>query len=395
MDSWGIPELKFSTGILGTYMSLSLITVAVVISIILQQYADGWNSWNDYCDGERQDGSACKSQSAVLRVSFSLAIIFMVQILGTLVLTRFFDYLWVPKIMTFILLVIAFFFVEGHVFDLNGYAWFARILGFLYVCVQGVIVIDVAYSWNEKWVEYSNDLNGGQVWLVGLLTVSFGTFAVSGVALGLMYNYFGGCTANDVILSITVVGSAVSTIVQVFFTEDNSSLLCSAIMTGYCTYLAYAAVTLNPDASCNPFLSGHTTAMYKILGLTVTTIGIVWTGYTAIQRIPQAAGKDSEAGGTFQLGTIGGISPTSAAANPYAISGLKSLFAQVSLVFLLISGYYAMVLTNWATQENADGNNSTSGKEAMWIQAAGQWIAFLFYLWSLLAPSLFPDRDFS
>ena len=67
---------------------------------------------------------------------------------------------------------------------------------------------------------------------------------------------------------------------QLFFTDDNASLLCSAIMTGYCTYIAYSSITLNPDELCNPLLGGSNT-LYKILGLIVTAIGIIWTGYTA------------------------------------------------------------------------------------------------------------------
>ena len=67
----------------------------------------------------------------------------------------------------------------------------------------------------------------------------------------------------------------------------------------------------------------------------------------------------------------------------------------MSIVFLLISAYYAMVLTNWATER--DGLNVSSQKEgeaAMWLQATAQWICLLMYIWTLIAPDLFPDRDF-
>merc|ERR1711916_106261 len=73
----------------------------------------------------------------------------------------------------------------------------------------------------------------------------------------------------------------------------------------------------------------------------------------------------------------------------------RGLFAQVSVVFLLISSYYAMVLTNWATER--DGDNVSSQKEgeaAMWLQATAQWICLLMYIWTLVAPDIFPDRDF-
>lgn len=53
------------------------------------------------------------------------------------------------------------------------------------------------------------------------------------------------------------------------------------------------------------------------------------------------------------------------------------------------------VLTNWATmQENDSQSDPRTGRVAMWIQAAGQWIAILIYLWSLIAPKVFPNRDF-
>lgn len=54
-----------------------------------------------------------------------------------------------------------------------------------------------------------------------------------------------------------------------------------------------------------------------------------------------------------------------------------------------------MVLTNWATyQEHSDFPDTKAGKAAMWMQVAGQWVAFLLYNWSLFAPAIFPDRDF-
>jgi hypothetical protein len=76
-------------------------------------------------------------------------------------------------------------------------------------------------------------------------------------------------------------------------------------------------------------------------------------------------------------------------------STLNALLVQVSIVFILVSGYYAMVLTNWATeQNNVSINNSRAGRAAMWIQAAGAWIAILLYLWSLIAPYVLTNREF-
>lgn len=54
------------------------------------------------------------------------------------------------------------------------------------------------------------------------------------------------------------------------------------------------------------------------------------------------------------------------------------------------------MLTNWATlQSGAVQKEPKTGTVALWLQAAGQWIALILYSWTLVAPRLFPDRDFS
>lgn len=81
--------------------------------------------------------------------------------------------------------------------------------------------------------------------------------------------------------------------------------------------------------------------------------------------------------------------------NPYESNLLKQLLVQVSLVFLCVSGYYAMVLTNWGTEQTSTSiSNPRAGRAAMWIQATGSWIAIALYLWSLVAPKVLKDRDF-
>ncbi len=153
--------------------------------------------------------------------------------------------------------------------------------------------------------------------------------------------------------------------------------------------------------------------------MALTVISLVFTTYTTVQSIPTATNKetgmrmslaDIVTGGTGDVENKSGavsttdVNPTEpapaavstdGASSPYSVDGMKWLFVQVSIVFLLISGYFAMILTNWATlQTSTSISNPKTGSVAMWIQAAGQWIAIAIYLWSLVAPKLFPDRDF-
>ena len=69
---------------------------------------------------------------------------------------------------------------------------------------------------------------------------------------------------------------------------------------------------------------------------------------------------------------------------------------ELAVVFILATTYYGMVLTNWSTlQTNGTIENPRTGYSSMWLQASAQWIALLLYVWALVAPTLFPDRDFT
>ena len=65
-------------------------------------------------------------------------------------------------------------------------------------------------------------------------------------------------------------------------------------------------------------------------------------------------------------------------------------------VMCLICCWYAMALTSWgAIEKNGDIANPNVGEASMWMLIVSQWVALLLYLWTLVAPRLFPDRDFS
>ena len=70
-----------------------------------------------------------------------------------------------------------------------------------------------------------------------------------------------------------------------------------------------------------------------------------------------------------------------------------NIFLSVSLIFILGSCYYAMVLTNWATQQqNFTMGNSRIGENAMWLQSSAGWCCFVLYIWALTAPMIWPER---
>jgi hypothetical protein len=69
---------------------------------------------------------------------------------------------------------------------------------------------------------------------------------------------------------------------------------------------------------------------------------------------------------------------------------------KLNLILSVISCFYAMSLTGWGSiQSGGNAANPSAGNVSMWMIIASQWLVLALYLWTLVAPRLFPDRDFS
>jgi hypothetical protein len=294
------------------------------------------------------------------------------------------------------------------------FLWIARIGSVLFVLIQQLILVDVAYNWNTSWLnradqaELAEGPGKGKKWLVAILLSCGILYGCSIAGIVIMYIYFGGCTLNEVYISITLVMSFLCTIVQLTKSETGS-LLTSACMTLYATYLCGAAVSKNPNPECNPNL-GEKSIWSIVLGLLIAFISLMWVGWSnttderlrgrneSDNRISATNDEEKQKTGGVVIGGTAESSPTEAAmheSSPDSPASFGSSW-KLNAVMAIICCWYAMSLTGWgATSERGDIANPDVGKVSMWMLIASQWIALLLYLWTLVAPSLFPDRDFS
>lgn len=60
---------------------------------------------------------------------------------------------------------------------------------------------------------------------------------------------------------------------------------------------------------------------------------------------------------------------------------------------ILVSCWVCVTLTGWGSKSIEDPMGGS--RENMYIILSSQWVAVVLYIWTLIAPSLFPDRDFS
>ena len=381
----------------GTYLQYILMIVGMIASIIANIYtrdSDFFNVWLEGCPEDLEQ--KCLSSQVLFRFSFALVCIFTINLIGTTIAIDFYDKHWALKYLSFVGCIVGFYYASPAVFDLHGYAWFARIAAFFFLLLQQIILLDFAYTWNEKWVaKAQDDPENGNKYLIGLLVAAFFLFVISIIGIVVMYHYFQKCTSNIVIISLTLFFGFLATIFQLFFT-DHGSILTSSIIVAYCTYICYSAISLNPDEECNPTLSTGYQNFSVVVGMTLTIVSVSWATSSTISKVPGASLNVQD-------------SPD--------VMNLRTVLQEVSVVFILASAYYAMVLTNWyyyqyyqyyqsiiiiiiitiratlkSSQISADPR---TGTDSMAIQASALFLCLALYIWSLVAPKLFPDRDFS
>ncbi len=64
------------------------------------------------------------------------------------------------------------------------------------------------------------------------------------------------------------------------------------------------------------------------------------------------------------------------------------------LIFALASMYIAMLMTGWGTGAE-ERDLMDVGWTSVWVKICSQWATAGLYAWTLAAPMVFPDRDFS
>jgi len=64
------------------------------------------------------------------------------------------------------------------------------------------------------------------------------------------------------------------------------------------------------------------------------------------------------------------------------------------LIFALASMYIAMLMTGWGVGAE-EKDLLDVGWFSVWVKLVSQWLTTALYLWTLVAPALFPDRIFA
>lgn len=371
----------------------------------------------------------CMGNNGVYRATASAFLFFLLAALAAHCKPTANREAWPAKYVLFLFLVFGTCFIPSAPLFSPIYLNIARVGGVIFVLIQQVIILDLAYNWNESWVDKSNKAEtetDTKRWLAAILASCVLLFSASLIGIVLLFWKFTGCPTNNAFVALTLIFSITVTTLQLF-ASDEGSLLSSAVICTYGTYLCYTAVSKNPNAACNPQL-GQDDVMGIIFGIGLAMLSLGWTGYsyTAEDTINNGSSNDlgenlvdeekpatttSTTGGTEDTdkrkvqGIVTNAEDTYGATNdteePSLIAATppkqqRPVSWKLNIVLAMISCWIAMALTGWGSIEaGGDAANPDVSRISMWMLIAAQWIVYLLYFWSLMAPKFFPDRDFS
>lgn len=401
-------------GIVGTRWSTLLMVLLWGVSIAFRVRDLDWT--NVECAKEFDDDfvdEQCMRHSAIYRVVTIVIAMLTLQAVLAIVRVAVYDKFWLSKFAVMGVCCWALLMLPVPIFDDKGFAWIARIGAFAFIIFQQIILLDFAYYWNSSWTGKAGTLSHTtaavtgsdssdcraackSIWLVMLVGVSLVYIAVFLVAMAMMYRYFGGdgCGDNVTVITVSLVGVLAAITLQMFVLQ-NGSIIASGIVAAYVTYLTYVSVSLNPREECNP-TNGHT-ELYGvgpfIVGIVISFVSILWISIMTSRRLSGLVGTGSSLGVNVLQGRQSSVE--SFGAKDQLAKRTRVSILNLSFVFILISFYIAMIMTNWGTVQSGDstGNSPAAGSTSMWMQAIGAWIALGLYIVGMVLPKFkfFPE----
>lgn len=251
-----------------------------------------------------------------------------------------------------------------------GWAHFARLMAALYLLFQLLICVEWAFAVNATLL----DKDWGAVLVAG--TALFAAGGCAGVGL-LAWRYAprGGCSLNaGLIALVALLGVAMALLSVTEARPPAAGLFTAASLWAYLVYVAWTALaSLPPSARCYPS-SAPTPAGLRVASLVVTLAAL---GYTALS---------SAASGVAAVSLSGDAKGDPDAARPSFFHG----------VFACAACYVAMIFTAWEMHPaSIQAAVVDVGWAPFWLKAATVLVGGALYCFAMVAPALFPGRDFS
>ncbi|KAK4587099.1 hypothetical protein RGQ29_024001 [Quercus rubra] len=301
---------------------------------------------------------------------------------------------WIVKMVLWILLVVLMFFLPNVV--ISVYGTLSKFGAGLFLLVQVLILLDFTHAWNDAWVEKDE-----QKWYIALLVISIGCYIIAFTFSGILFIWFNpsgqDCGLNVFFIVMTMILAFAFAIIALH-PAVNGSLLPASVISLYCAYVCYTGLSSEPhDYVCNGLNNTKAvTTSTLILGMLTTVLSVLYsalragssTTFLSPPSSPKSGGKkplleeeELEEGKEKEK-------KTDAEARPVSYS-----YMFFHLIFALASMYSAMLLSGW-TNSSESSDLIDVGWTSVWVRICTEWVTAALFVWSLVAPLIFPDREF-
>ncbi|KAM9782650.1 serine incorporator 2 [Neosynchiropus ocellatus] len=323
---------------------------------------------------------------------------------------------WFFKFLILVAITVGAFFIPDGAFN-TVWHYFGVVGSFIFIIIQLILLIDFAHSWNKLWLENAEE-SGSKCWYAGLLSFTLLHYALAFTAVVLFYVYYtlpDDCTEHKVFISLNLIFciavSVVAIMPKVQEAQPHSGLLQASLISLYTMYVTWSAMTNNPNRKCNPSLlsivsnittkpSGDTPPgqlqwwdAQSIVGLVIFLFCTLYASIRSSNNTQVNKLMQTEEGvGLGGDGEVGDDGVRRAVDNEE--DGVTYSYSFFHFHLCLASLYIMMTLTNWYLPD-ATKQVMESTMPSVWVKICSSWLGLALYLWTLVAPVVFPDRDFN
>ncbi|XP_062108457.1 uncharacterized protein LOC133819275 [Humulus lupulus] len=298
---------------------------------------------------------------------------------------------WIAKMVIWLILVVLAFFIPNAIISFYGTLSIFGAGAFL--LVQVLILLDFTHSWNDAWVEKDE-----QKWYVALLVVSAVCYTAAFAFSGILFIWFNpsgqDCGLNIFFIVMTMILAFVFAIIALH-PAVSGSLLPASVISVYCAYVCYTGLSSEPhDYECNGLnKSKAVTASTLILGMLTTVLSVLYSALRAGSSTTFLSPPSSPKSGAKKSLLEGEDVEEGKEKNEKEARPVSYSYTFFHLIFALASMYAAMLLSGW-TNTSDSSDLIDVGWTTVWVRICTEWVTAGLYLWSLLAPLIFPDREF-
>ncbi|KAJ2946340.1 hypothetical protein O0L34_g12377 [Tuta absoluta] len=181
----------------------------------------------------------------------------------------------------------------------------------------------------------------------------------------------------------------------------SASCSLSSVVSLYVIYLTWSALS-NSDKECKLFPGQGSATFDKqaVIALCVWACSVLYSSIrtasnsSKITMSEHILAKEGTAEGADggEAGRVAGPAGDDRKVFDNENDGVAYSWTFFHVVFALATLYIMMTLTNWY---NPNDQLSTQNAASMWVKMVSSWMCVGLYVWTLVAPAVFPDRDFS